>query len=175
MFCIFSYEGGTMKKIDIANGVVFQKFNISKDSFDTRLLAQKKIYLLQSLGTNLGYEYNWYLRGPYSPSLSNYIYNNLEVLGSYDFSDYTITDKAKNDIESVVQLETEKGQDIDSVQWYELLASLMFIYRNNESWKITKNDEDVYRILMTEKPKYNREQCERAYKTLVDKNFLRDN
>ena len=55
-----------MNNIDIANGIVFQKMEISKESFEDRLICQKKIYLLQSLGTDLGYTYNWYVRGAYS-------------------------------------------------------------------------------------------------------------
>lgn len=35
-----------MNNIDIANGMVFQKLAISKESFDDRLICQKKIYLL---------------------------------------------------------------------------------------------------------------------------------
>ena len=79
-----------VNNIDIANGIVFQKMAIGKESFDDRLICQKKIYLLQSLGTNLGYTYNWYVRGPYSPALTTYIYANLDVLNSNDFSEYKI-------------------------------------------------------------------------------------
>ena len=31
-----------MENIDIANGLIFQKMRISKDSFDDRLICQKK-------------------------------------------------------------------------------------------------------------------------------------
>ena len=88
-----------MNNIDIANGIVFQKLKISKDSFDERLICQKKIYLLQSLGTNLGYTYNWYVRGPYSPALTTYIYANLDVLTSSDFSDYKLAKIAERNKE----------------------------------------------------------------------------
>ena len=54
-----------MTNIDIANGLVFQALGVSKDAFDDRLLTQKKVFLLQELGVNLGYAYNWYVRGPY--------------------------------------------------------------------------------------------------------------
>jgi len=39
-------------------------------SFDNRLKYQKLIYLVQNSGLSLGYGYNWYVRGPYSPSLT---------------------------------------------------------------------------------------------------------
>jgi uncharacterized protein YwgA len=40
------------------------------DSFADRLILQKAIYLSQVVGVQLGYHYNWYLRGPYSPALT---------------------------------------------------------------------------------------------------------
>jgi len=48
--------------------------NFDADSFITnfqsRLIVQKTIYLMQAFGLNLGYFYNWYIHGPYSPSLA---------------------------------------------------------------------------------------------------------
>lgn len=40
------------------------------DRFSDRLLLQKAIYLSQAGGVQLGYHFNWYLRGPYSPTLT---------------------------------------------------------------------------------------------------------
>ena len=44
--------------------------NFDMDTFDGRLGFQKTIHLLQSFGIDLGYYYNWYLRGPYCPTLT---------------------------------------------------------------------------------------------------------
>ena len=44
------------------------KFKI--DTFMDRLIMQKAVYLAQAKGVNLGYFYQWYLHGPYSPSLT---------------------------------------------------------------------------------------------------------
>lgn len=38
-----------------------------KNNFDDRLRLQKYVYLIQRLGLSLGYRFNEYLRGPYSP------------------------------------------------------------------------------------------------------------
>src|SRR5262244_2477390 len=43
---------------------------IRLDSFSDRLILQKAVYLSQAAGVQLGYSYNWYLRGPYSPTLT---------------------------------------------------------------------------------------------------------
>lgn len=40
------------------------------EKFGDRLLLQKRIFLLQMSGVDLGYRFSWYLRGPYSPTLT---------------------------------------------------------------------------------------------------------
>lgn len=39
-------------------------------SFDHRLIIQKAVYLIQKAGLDLGYNFRWYLRGPYSSALT---------------------------------------------------------------------------------------------------------
>lgn len=161
-----------MNNIDIANGIVFQKLEISKESFDDRLVCQKKIYLLQSLGTDLGYSYNWYVRGPYSPSLTNYVYTNLDVLGGNDFSSYNMSEVAKHNMDIVNGLADKKDSDMTLSSWYELLASLMYIHNNKASWKIDDSDEALFKTLIEHKPQYNNEQCASAYKVLCNSGFV---
>lgn len=48
----------------------FPEFGFSMDTFDDRLRLQKFIYLLQAYGVYLGYDFSWYLRGPYCSSLA---------------------------------------------------------------------------------------------------------
>lgn len=162
-----------MENIDIANGIVFQRLEINKDSFDARLICQKKIYLLQSLGTNLGYTYNWYVRGPYSPALTSYIYANLDVLSSNDFSEYNLIGETEENIRRVNELETKKRADFTTASWYELLASLLYIHNNRMSWKIDQQDRSLFSTLMKYKPQYNEEQCGYAVGILRDYGFIR--
>lgn len=42
----------------------------SVDHFMDRLILQKVVYLVQAAGAQLGYQFHWYLRGPYSPLLA---------------------------------------------------------------------------------------------------------
>lgn len=44
------------------------------NDFDDRLILQKRIYLLQFFGFPLDYRYNWYVRGPYCPQLTEEAY-----------------------------------------------------------------------------------------------------
>ena len=162
-----------MNSIDIANGIIFQKLGISKDSFDDRLICQKKIYLLQSLGTNLGYAYNWYVRGPYSPALTSYLYGNLDVLASNDFSDCKLADTAEKNVHCVNGLKERKRADLTTASWYELLASLLYIHNNRESWKINDQEQPLFLTLMKYKPQYNEEQCQYAFEILSDEGFIK--
>ena len=148
-----------MTNIDIANGLVFQALGISKDTFDDRLLSQKKIFLLQELGVNLGYTYNWYVHGPYSPDLTTYIFNKLDVLKEEDFSDYRFSEAVQEKVETVNALAAKKPGALSMCSWYELLASVLYIKRK---WK----KEDVFASLVKHKPKFSEEQFEAAVQEL---------
>jgi uncharacterized protein YwgA len=47
-------------------------FKFKLDDFESRLIAQKAVYLLEQLGLSLGYRgtYGYYIRGTYSPTLT---------------------------------------------------------------------------------------------------------
>ncbi len=51
-------------------------FNFNVNRFDHRLKLQKLVYIAKSLGVpKLEYDFNLYLRGPYSPELADDYYN----------------------------------------------------------------------------------------------------
>ena len=161
-----------MNNIDIANGIIFKKMELSKDSFDARIICQKKIYLLQSLGTDLGYSYNWYVRGPYSPLLANYLYTNIELLSNTNFDSYRISEKVEENISRVNSLQKQKPNDVSLASWYELLASLLYIDNNRISWKIENDKESLFKTLIQYKPKYNQGQCTHAFDVLENEGFI---
>ena len=47
----------------------FEPLHFEAD-FNERLILQKTIYLMQSFNLFIGYHFNWYIRGPYSPVLT---------------------------------------------------------------------------------------------------------
>ena len=155
-----------MNNIDIVNGIVFQNLGISNNNFENRLISQKKIYILQVLGINLGFSYNWYVRGPYSPALTSYLYNNIEVLSSFDFSKYTLADKAKKNIDLVKSLSDYHRQlGLSVSQTYELLASLLYIIQNRTAWKAT-DDDKIIASLLYYKPQFSEEQCKSSLRII---------
>lgn len=157
-----------MDNIDIANGLVFKQLGIEKDTFDERLISQKKVYLLQALGTDLGYHYNWYLRGPYSPVLTSYMYANLDWLkdSNTELADYRLSCDAENNIRCVNEMTQQSSSaGLTESAWYELLASLHYIYQNKRSWEVT-GAKEIFRKLRQYKPQYTDKQCEMAFDIL---------
>ena len=43
---------------------------INLDTFSQRFNIQKRVYLIQLMGYDLGYRYGWYIRGPYCRELT---------------------------------------------------------------------------------------------------------
>ena len=53
-------------------------FKPKLDRFEDRLVAQKIVYLLQLKGIKMGFGYDLYVRGPYSPDLTKEIYDHKQ-------------------------------------------------------------------------------------------------
>ena len=51
-------------------------------TLDERVILQKTIFLLKQLGYDLKYNFNWYLKGPYSPALASDGYTLRDSLAS---------------------------------------------------------------------------------------------
>jgi len=167
-----------MNNIDIANGIIFQRLHLSIESFADRLICQKKIYLLQVLGSDLGYKYNWYIHGPYSPTLTNYMYNNINVLLTLDLEKYELSTQTLENINAVNRLQDNIREDFNVCSWYELLASIVYINENRYSWGIDAQvdlDGGITNKVIEQKPQYTSAQCAFAIERLKRENFLRGN
>ena len=72
-----------MERQAIDLGLILRHFEIdfSMDRFDDRLKLQKFIYLLHVFDIYLGYEFSWYLRGPYCSLLAT---NGFALADVYD-------------------------------------------------------------------------------------------
>ena len=95
------------------------------DTVEERMAVQKAVYLTQVVGVPLGYSYGWYLKGPYSPSLTKDYY----ALGSEaaDELDATIKPKVKELLDKIKQLSDEQIDGMKKPQKLELLASLHYL------------------------------------------------
>ena len=139
-----------MNNSHIATAIAIRDLHcFTLETLNDRILLQKKVYLAQDIGLPLGYGYSWYIHGPYSPDLTNYIYDNLDMLKDHDFSSYKLSDAAQNAVDTINNLECTKPETLTTVSWYELLASLLYIIRK---W----NAENPYEALIKYKPKYTK-------------------
>ena len=73
MFLMRAASGTAVIRQAIDLGYVLRQFpdlDFGMDDFDHRLRVQKFVYLLQAFDIYLGYDYSWYLRGPYCTQLA---------------------------------------------------------------------------------------------------------
>lgn len=95
---------------------------------DDRLRLQKVVYLGQLFGVDLGYRYSWYVKGPYSPSLTQDYYKLAEATNpSGKVLRPDLAEKLKK-ARSLLEIPPD-AKDLGKAQWYELLASLHYLYK----------------------------------------------
>jgi hypothetical protein len=71
------------KKVAALGGILRRVGNFDPTTFESnfnyRLILQKTVYLMQQFGLNIGYSFSWYLRGPYSPTLTRDTYELIKI------------------------------------------------------------------------------------------------
>lgn len=108
-------------------------------SFRGRLILQKTVYLLQAFGFYLGYRYNWYLYGPYSPDLTKDAFSIVESFGEAKpvaFTDPSLEQR----FQAFVKFLGSKKAD---AEWLELVASIHFLSKLYPDWSHTQVLEKV--------------------------------
>lgn len=150
-----------MQNIDIARGLVFKKMHIGKDNFEQRLVSQKKVYLLKSLGVELGFSFNWYIHGPYSPRLTTYLYDNLEILSTFDYDNYELDNDVINKLNQINSIQEHKLDTMSESSWYELVASITYLYKQNNI-----AGDGLFNLLRKYKPQFNKNEFDGAIECL---------
>ncbi|MGH7134412.1 MAG: hypothetical protein ACREHD_01650 [Pirellulales bacterium] len=100
-------------------------------TFDDRLILQKAVYLAQAAGVDLGYFFHWYLRGPYSSSLTRDAFAMVsEINGGLDESEGWKFDEKS--IERLARLKPliDEAPLAQRAARLELLASVLFLLLN---------------------------------------------
>ncbi len=95
--------------------------------FEGRLSLQKIIYLMQEFGISLGYSFNWYIHGPYSPELASdgFKLDNLKIEKHLKMK--FMDEKLEEDFEMFLDFIKRYKK---SPRKLELLASIAFLYKN---------------------------------------------
>ena len=115
------------------------------DFFTDRLIMQKAVYLAQAAGINLGYFYQWYLHGPYSPSLTRDEYAIAADIGfgMDDSKGWKLDDQSSRRLGKIKDIFSEPDRDKLATK-LELLASVHFLIDRKQVSKI-----DISRIVHT--------------------------
>ena len=133
--------------------------NVSVDTFNDRLRLQKLAYLIQEIGRYNSVAHSWYIRGPYSPSLTSMLYLGDEV----DVFKETpqLSDNDHTLINQINELLDGKSND---PKYLELFASVWFLMPNK---KISPaNEQLVLDVMQQEKPHFSIEQVKNTIKKI---------
>lgn len=145
--------------------------NFSLNSFNDRIIVQKKIYCAQMLGIDFGFSYNWYLRGPYSPELTSLAFetvnSGLSSLDGYELSDDVI--EKLNIVKDIAEARENWG--LSEVDWLELVCSVHYLI-HEASWIKDKSKENIAKNLFEYKPKYDTNDFNAAWSTLDDQGLI---
>lgn len=141
--------------------------------FSSRKILQKKIYLLQLTGIDLGYRYNWYLYGPYCPALTSDTFSlRDEIKYDQEFDDYQLNSKTMDRLGILAKIiYLPDNPTTNEPEWLELLASLHYL-KHIAYWPSKNNPqfEEVFEKLTESKPHFaDRENLAKvAWKRLDD-------
>lgn len=141
--------GGILKKI-------YTSFDMA--SFDNRLKLQKIIYLVQAYGINLGYTFNLYVYGPYSPELTKtgfYMedFNSIKEIG---FEEDTITKKFDEFKEKIEPFK-------DNLKWLEIASTIHLFKQLSPS----KNKVQIVSDILKIKTKFTKNQIEKVWEEIL--------
>lgn len=138
----------------IATAIVLRDLNCTSiETLNDRILLQKKVYLAQDIGVPLHYGYSWYIHGPYSTDLTAVAYQIIPE-GFGDLENKTLKEPYKGMLAKINDLDNKKqNTHLDSVRWYELLASIAYWYNHEYQQK----DKVLEKIRKT-KPQFNEQQ-----------------
>ena len=141
------------------------------NSFRDRLIMQKAIYLAQIAGVQLGYFYQWYLHGPYSPSLTRDEYAiKLDISADMDESKgWTLDDDSLKRLKRMKPLFQESDRDILAKK-LELLASVHFLIDRKQVSKV--DPEKITETLKRYNKPFNKRDVEKAIEELKEYGLL---
>lgn len=124
-----------MEQSQMALKLMLDGLNVPVDvgRVDDRKAIQKAVYLAQVAGVDLGYRYNWYRMGPYSPGLTRDYFALAGALRSGAEAELAGYVLRPNVVEKLTQvqplLSAPAGVTLGQPDWLELVASLHFLLR----------------------------------------------
>lgn len=133
---------------------------INLDRFTNRLRLQKISFLAQEMGVNGGFPFSWYIRGPYSSSLTSTLFMGEEVDAFRE--SIQLTESEQNVINNLRNL---LGENIDDSRTLELYASVWYLMSSHP------NEDELDRVIAImneEKPKYSNNEVAAAFRRILE-------
>lgn len=130
------------------------------DDFEHRLRTQKFVYLMQTFGIYLGYDFSWYLRGPYCSTLaaSAFVLNDVydDIPDANTRFENPATQKKFEKFQKFI-----KGHENEN-DFLEIAASIHYLKNT-----CTMNDTGILQKVVDKQPHFTSEQCEKIWKELI--------
>lgn len=114
-----------------------------------RIKLQKLVYLAEVFGVDAGFTFTWYVHGPYSPDLTKVAFEEVSGRSS------GITESQTN-IKKMQKLKEFLGQDIESSDKLELVASLHYVLAIAK--KTGSSEKEALDLFYDEKPHFPEKQ-----------------
>ena len=134
-----------------------EDYEFSMSEFDSRLKLQKMVYLLQAFGVYLGYDFSWYLRGPYCTVLAANGFSLKDVYAKIPPRDIKFDDKkSQKTFEKFLKFVKDK-----SVDELEIAASLHYL---NQTCKIP--DGQAKSDVENKQPRFTKAQVDSVWEEM---------
>ena len=143
----------------------FPAMEFSTDTFDGRLRLQKFIYLLQAFDVYLGYEYSWYLRGPYCSTLAaagfalDGFYGAIPEGARMRF----VSPRTNGRFERFKEFIGGHESDTD---FLEMAASFHFLERGGNLSR-----DQIFQRVLNKRPNFSEDECRRV-QAYLEKNVI---
>lgn len=142
------------------------------DAFDERLTLQKRIYLLQLFGIDLGYRYSWYVHGPYCSVLTDDAFDLKADPGVAQrlSKAYELSPKSKRRISEYKNFEsTLSGSSLSKA--LELAASIHFLkHIGFVRGGVTK--QNISKVLKSKGKDFSDAEIDRVWKILFNRGLI---
>jgi len=142
-------------------------------TLENRKLLQKRIYLLQAFGLDLGYRFGWYIYGPYSPDLTRDAFDLSIQLRHASDTVYkeSLTSQERSIIKKFKEFLSSISGTGEPAERLELLASLYFLAKENPS--LSKKTDVTSKLAELKAGRFSNSEIAQAMKQLLTYGLIR--
>jgi hypothetical protein len=129
----------------------------SLSDFSERKRIQKAVCLLQYIfGIDLGYNFSWYIHGPYSPDLTKTLFELAES------EPRKVGSPPPRDKDRIEAFKKFVGDSFGSAEQMELTGSLFFLYYLGKK-RATASDDEILETFREKKPFFSDADVEKVW------------